>query len=251
MAQSIHTFLRGTAMADSPASAPAGKNPPTSGGSVVRMLVLFGILVLAVSAWYYDHSVAGPASDQKYDAILKMVDEKNAKAILDGGIVTSKDVSDVVGFGPTYVEQKADHTIEWYCWWGKIPGLSTWKRYITVIYVGEPRRFNSHYKNEPPPQESLPNYFAVAKPGAQNVAEPATAPEQAAPGGASAEQSNAGEGGKASTKPAAGASEGDTAPKAEDQPKAETKPASDKAADEKPADEKPAGAKPATEKPVE
>lgn len=238
-------------MADSPASAPAGKNPPTSGGSVVRVLVLFGILVLAVGAWYYDHSVAGPASDQKYDAILKMVDEKNAKGVKDGGIVTSKDVVDVVGFGPTYVEQKADHTIEWYCWWGKIPGLSTWKRYITVVYVGEPRRFNSHYKNEPPPQESLPSYFAVAKPGAENVTEGKTALEQGAPDGTSADQSKAGAGGKASAKPAAEASEGDTAPKAEDQPKTEAKPASDKPADEKPADVKPADAKPAAEKPAE
>ena len=70
----------------------------------------------------------------------------------------SKDVSDVIGFSPTFVEEGKYHTTEWYCWWGKIPVLSTWKRYITVVYVGEPRRFSSHYKNEKPPEEALPGF---------------------------------------------------------------------------------------------
>jgi|GEM_PF-4746310 hypothetical protein len=245
-------------MADSPASTPAGTNPPKSGGSVVRVLVLLGILVLVVGAWYYDHSVAGPGSDQKYEAILKMADEKNAKGVKDGGVVTSKDVADVVGFGPTYVEQKADHTIEWYCWWGKIPGLSTWKRYITVVYVGEPRRFNSHYKNEPPPQEALPGYVA---PPTGDVAGSETAPPENLPGArggpmrgpAAGTGDGAGksEPGKASDKPAEPASESGAAPKAEDQPKSEAKSTDDKPAGAKPVEEKPADTKPTTDKPTE
>src|SRR5262245_49221061 len=107
-------------MPDTSASAPAGTQPAKSGASAARLLVLLGVLLLAVGAWYYDFSVAGPGSEQKYEAIQKMVDEKNAKGVKDGGVVLSKDVSDVVGFSPTYVQNEKDYTVEWYCWWGKI-----------------------------------------------------------------------------------------------------------------------------------
>ncbi|MCI0359027.1 MAG: hypothetical protein L0211_11160 [Planctomycetaceae bacterium] len=235
-------------MSDSSASAHPGKQPPKSGGSVVRLLVLLGILLLAVGAWYYDYSFAGPGSEQKYEAIQKMVDEKNAKGVKDGGVVTSDDVKAVVGFAPTYVQEEKDHTIEWYCWWGKIPGLSTWKRYITVVYVGQPRHFNTHHKNERPPQESLPNYVAPS------TGEDATAAAEKLPGvkgpAAAGEgtDSKAGEGSQ--EKPAEPASESGTEPKAAEskaeepkaaepkaeEPKPETKPEGEKSADAKPAD---------------
>ncbi len=123
---------------------PASSSPPKSSASAVRLLVLIGLLALAIGAWYYDYAFAGPGSDSKYEEVLKMADTKNAQGVDAGGVVMSKDVSDVIGFAPTFVEQGEHHTTEWYCWWGKIPVLSTWKRYITVVYVGEPRRFSSH-----------------------------------------------------------------------------------------------------------
>jgi hypothetical protein len=202
------------------------------------LLVLIGILALAVVAWYYDYSYAGPGSDTKYDAIQKMVDDTNAKGVKEGGVVDSKLVQEVVGFAPTYVQQEKDYTVEWYCWWGKIPVLTTWKRYITVVYEGEPRHFINHHKNEPPPAESLPGYMPPAPPPGADAG--ATPPEMtgapampgmpAGGGGRGGKKGNGaepGEGSGESTK----TGEGDAAipksdtPPSEDAPKATDKPA--------------------------
>lgn len=132
---------------------PSGVRPPKSGSSV-RMLVLVGLLAIVVAAWYYDYSVAGPRSEEVYNNIQAMVDESNAKGVRDGGLVRAEDVQRVVGFAPTWVEKKPDHMVEWYCWWGKVPVLSTWKRYITVVYEGDPPHIRSHFKNELPSEEA-------------------------------------------------------------------------------------------------
>ena len=141
-------------------SAPPAAAPST--GSAVRLLVLLGLLAIVVGAWAYDYFVAAPGSENTYKKIQDMVDAKNAQGVRAGGVVRAKDVQDTVGFAPTWVEKKPDHTIEWYCWWGKIPVLSTWKRYITVVYVGD--TFNTHHQNEPPPAEALPGYLESQTP---------------------------------------------------------------------------------------
>ena len=213
-------------------ASPPTASAPKSGGSAVRLLVLIGILALAVGMWFYDYSYAGPGSESKYKEIDDMVIAKNAKGVKDGGLVTRQDVAAVVGFQPTYVEQKPDCTIEWYCWWGKIPVLSTWKRYITVLYVGEPRRFSSHYLNQAPPEEDLPGsrHAATADAGGTPAAEPGTG-------------EGAGAGSSDPTKvqviPIGG---GKTA---EDKPASEEKHAAEKPAAEQP------GSKPAEDKPAE
>ena len=237
---------------------PATATRPNSGspasGSPVRLIVLIGVLLLAVGGLAYDFFVAGPQSEKAYEEILKMYDAKNEKSISDGGIVKSDDVKQIVGFAPTYTQREKDYTVEWYCWWGKIPVLTTWKRYITVVY-GPSGTFVSHHKNEPPAAESL-GVYAVSTGEAPTSDMPA--PENfdsAADGGAE---------GKSGRSKGVGAKEGDVSEEkpaeekpataedkpAEDKP-AEEKPAEEKPADEKPADEKPADEKPADEKPAE
>jgi hypothetical protein len=163
------------------APGPTGTKPPSS-ASPIRLLVLVGLLSIVIGAWAYDYWVAGPGSEATYQKIQVMVDEMNAKGVRDGGVVRSEDVQKTVGFAPTWVEKKPDYVVEWYCWWGKIPVLSTWKRYITVVYVGEPPHFNTHHQNEPPPAEALPGYL-------DSLPMPKVTPEQAshiggmAPGG--------------------------------------------------------------------
>jgi hypothetical protein len=83
--------------------------------------------------------------------------------------VRSADVQKALGMAPTFVDEQDDYTVEYYCWFGKIPVLNTWKRYLTVVYVSDSRRYDAHYKNEKPPADSLPGYFAPAAEGAGDV----------------------------------------------------------------------------------
>ena len=215
-----------------PATATRPNSGPTS-GSPVRLIVLIGVLLLAVGGLAYDFFVAGPQSEKAYDDILKMYDAKNEKAINDGGIVKSDDVKQIVGFAPTYTQREKDYTVEWYCWWGKIPVLTTWKRYITVVY-GPSGTFVSHHKNEPPAAESL-GVYTVSKEGegASTDMPAAESFDSAADGGAE---------GKPGRGKGTDSKEGDVS---------EEKPAEDKPAEDKPAEEKPAEDKPAEDKPAE
>jgi hypothetical protein len=199
--------------------------------------VLIGLLLVAVGGLAYDFFVAGPQSEKAYEEILKMYDAKNEKSISDGGIVKSDDVKQIVGFAPTYTQREKDHTVEWYCWWGKIPVLTTWKRYITVVY-GPSGTFVSHHKNEPPAAESLGVYVVSSEGDAPTADMPAPENFDSAPGGP-------GPGGK--SKRGKGMTPKDGAV-SEEKP-AEDKPAEDKPAEEKPAEEKPSEEKPAEENP--
>jgi hypothetical protein len=243
-------------MADtsSPQTAPASSPPKNSGGAT-RLLILLGILVLAVGAYAYDHFVGAPNSEKAYDDIQNMVNQKNEQGIKDGGLVRTEDVQKVVGFGPTFVEQKPDYRVEWYCWWGQIPVLNTWKRYITVVYVGpEPRRYNTHYKNQRPPAEDLPGYEppAQAAPagGAEGAPMAEPAPDADAKGEKSGEEKGekgdapppAADAPKAADAPTEGDKPADAAPKAGDAPKEADKPAESPKPAEAPKDAKPAEA---------
>jgi hypothetical protein len=231
-------------------SAPAPTTTPKSGGSAVRLLLLIGILAIVTGAWFYDFTVAGPGSEAKYDEIKKMADEKNAMGVKEGGVVMSKDVAGVAGFPPTFVEEGKDYTIEWYCWWGKIPVLSTWKRYITVVYVGEPRRYSAHYKNEAPPQEALPGAVQVEPSTTPDAGGQVVAPPAGGPSGAPAPPLDEPAPAQDATKPAEGDKRADAKP-AEEKP-AEEKPAEDKPAPaDSPTEAKPAESKPNEDKPGE
>jgi hypothetical protein len=119
-----------------------------------------GLLAAVVGAYAYDHFVAGPGSAQAHASVQQLIDEHLARPGGPDQSLHSADVRRSIGFAPTYTEVKRDYTIEWYCWWGWVPGLNTWKRYVTVVYVGhEPRRLRAHFLNEAPPEESLPKYY--------------------------------------------------------------------------------------------
>jgi hypothetical protein len=218
-------------------SNPAPASGPKS-GSPVRLIVLIGVLLLAVGGLAYDFYVAGPNSERAYEEIEKMSQAKNEMSISAGGIVKSDDVIKVVGFSPTYTQKEKDYTIEWYCWWGKIPVLTTWKRYITVVY-GPSGTFVSHHKNEPPAAESLGTYEATDLSGMEvppgNT--PAAQSTDSAAGG-EGQEGKKGKGGKGKRPDAdASAAEDATteAPK-DDAAAADAKPTEDKPAEDKPAE---------------
>ena len=236
----------------SPAAKSGAAPPPAKSGSAVRLLILLALLALVIGMWYYDYAYAGPGSDKGHSDVQAMVEERNAKSATESDLVRSKDVQEVLKFGPTFTKSEKDHTVEYYCWWGPIPGLNTWKRYVTVLYVGnEPRRFQSVYLNQPPPAEDLPGYVPPMDPNAVAV-EPAmegTEPGGEAPAEPSAEEGGAkkkgkGRGGKApegdapaGVEPSADAPTSDK-PAESDKPAAEEtdKPAADDDATKKPAE---------------
>jgi len=135
--------------------------PPAKSGSAIRLLILLGLLAVAISMWWYDYSVAGPGSETAYLDIEALVKQRNEQGVSSGkkaDLVRSEDIQALLKMKPTKTEVNPDHTIEYYCWWGSLPWLNTYKRYITVVYVGDERRFSTHHKNERPPLESLPGY---------------------------------------------------------------------------------------------
>jgi hypothetical protein len=139
-------------------SPPAGQKRQTA--ATVRFLMLLGILAAVSGGYAYDYFVAAPDSERAYLKLQALVDLRNAQPAKSGQPLRAADVQQVIGFAPTFTQVETDHTIQWYCWWGRIPGLNTWKRYVTVVYVGhEPRRYGSHYLNEAPPEESLPKNY--------------------------------------------------------------------------------------------
>lgn len=132
--------------------------PPKKGGAV-RLLILLVLLAIAVGALGYDYLVAKPAVDKAYKDIQALVDQRNQAGVGKADLVRSKDIQELLGGKPTIVEDhpKEGYTLEWYCWWGPVPFLNTYRQYIVVVYVGdEPRRFSTHHQNEKPTSENLP-----------------------------------------------------------------------------------------------
>jgi hypothetical protein len=151
-------------------SPPAAPAPAAKSGSLIRLGILVLLLLVAIGMWYYDYSFAGPRSTQAHDEIQTFVDKKNEEGVSNNKgerVVRREDIKNLLGFAPTYTKKEKDYDVEYYCWWGPIPGLNTWKRYITVVYVGpEPRRYQTHHLNEPPPDEMLPGYIPPIPEGA-------------------------------------------------------------------------------------
>ena len=129
--------------------------PPSS----LRLYVLLGLLAVVVGAYGYDYFVAKPGCEAADKKIQEFVDARNKLGVKDGALVTSDDIQKELGMQPTYVDRHDDkqYTVEYYCWWGKMPMLSKRRHFISVVYVGpkEPRRVSSHHREEPPP-EALP-----------------------------------------------------------------------------------------------
>ena len=216
-----------------PATAPAKK------GSPIRLLILLVLLALAVGALGYDYLVARPAVDKAYKDIQALVDQRNQSGVGKADLVRSKDIQELLGGKPTIVKDypKEGYTLEWYCWWGPVPFLNTYRQYIVVVYVGdEPRRFSTHHQNEMPTDENLPLAVLPAEERKSGALEGTAMQMSGDVGG--------GPGGdKKSSDTESDASENKTDKSAE--PNTDAKPATDAAGEAPAAAEKPADAKPA------
>lgn len=194
-------------MSQGTAASPAAAPPAAKTGSVIRLAILIALLLGAIGMWYYDYSYAGPRSNKAHEDIEKYVATRNEEGVskTKGGVIRREEIKDLVGFAPTYTTKHKDHDVEYYCWWGPIPGLNTYKRFITVVYVGpEPRRYQTHHLNESPPEELLPGYVPPSSPNSVEDAPVAGTPSGEA-------DSDSGEkGGKKGRGRGAEAGEGDT-----------------------------------------
>src|SRR5205823_4284754 len=87
------------------------------------------------------------------------------------------EIHKVLGRQPTWVDEHPDehYEIEYYCKWGLVPMLNMRRHYIAVVYVGDdPRRYNSHHKNERPPLEALPIQHNAPEESGESVSTPET-----------------------------------------------------------------------------
>ena len=189
--------------------------PPPKKGSALRLSILLVVLAILIVALAYDYAVAKPAMMDANKRLQALVDERHKQGVETGQPVVTAEVQKVIGFAPTRTEKKDDKTtVEWYCWWGPMPYLSTSRRYLWVKYEGSDPQYVSTFDYETDPDD----------PGSQHPKDGLEAPLPR-PGNKGGLQghSNGLPGG----------------------PKTIVKPAEEKPATEKPAEEKPAGESPA------
>jgi hypothetical protein len=130
-------------------SAPAKKSSAT----LIRQLVLIGLLILVGAAAVYDRKVARPACDEAYDKLQRLADERIASR---DAPPTNEDVKKAFGKEPSQTENPSDDIyLEKYTW---LAGLPFRSYYIWVVYTprteGAPL-FQVHFKNEEVPKEFL------------------------------------------------------------------------------------------------
>jgi hypothetical protein len=227
-------------------------------GNPLRLGILLLVLTACIAALVYDYQVAKPGSEAAEAKIKQLVESRNVMAASAAGPVLSADVQKELGRAPTWVEEQPTYTVEWYCWWGKVPLLSTRRHYLTVLYVGEKRRFSSQQLNGPPAEDDLPTHFVIQPGAVQPLDTPIGMPPAGDGGAPKGKRKGKGKGGPEEPMPPS--SEQESAQEPTGQPAAETpeKPAqegdtpveasNDKpAADQSPQQDKPAAEKPATE----
>ena len=216
-------------------NAPAPAKEPAS-TSPLRVGILLGVLVLVIGLLGYDFMIAKPATEAANKAVEDLSTSRNAKGFakdgkIDPELVKPADVQELLKKKPSSTKQEKDYLVEYY-WWGGMPH----RNYISVLYYGsgENLRYNTHYLNQAPHKDDLPNAVLPESPPA-NV-KGGTPP-------------TTGEGGTGTPKND-GENEGRTPapPGSTDKPSTD-KPAEDKPAADKPAEEKPAEDKPTTDKP--
>jgi hypothetical protein len=159
-----------------PAAKPAPAKPAPQ-TSLVRLLVLLGILGLVCGAYAYDYLVARPDCKKTFDKIDAFVDARNKMGVKESALVTPEEIHKELGMQPTFVEKhpKEQYEVEYYCWWGKVPLLNLRRHFISIVYVGdEPRRFSSHHQ-ELPPAEALPMSNEPIKDEGATLARPESA----------------------------------------------------------------------------
>jgi len=181
-------------------SAPAGQtassqSPPPAAPGSGRLILLLVLLAVAIGALAYDYMSAGPGIEADDKKLEKYVDDLNRKGVADSKRITPDEIHKILGRQPTWVDKHPDefYEVEYYCNWGMVPVLNMRRHFIAVVYVGdEPRRYNSHHKNERPPLEALPIQHAAPAEGEDSVPAPTSSTDEgkageATPDGAPAE----------------------------------------------------------------
>jgi hypothetical protein len=179
-------------MSSNPTAQSSISTKPTSPSATPgsgRLILLLVLLAVAIGALAYDYFSAGPgieADDKKLEAF---VDELNRKGAADSKRITPEEIHKILGRQPTWVDENPDehYEVEYYCNWGVVPMLNMRRHYIAVVYVGdEPRRYNSHHKNERPPLEALPIQHKASDEGDETVPAPTTNTDEGKSGDAAA-----------------------------------------------------------------
>jgi len=194
-----------TSPAPSPDRPIVTTSPPNQ-GSPARLLLLLLLLAVAVGALGYDYYVARPACEEADKKIQAFVEKRNRMGVQEAALVTAADIQKELGRAPTVTKENdaGGYTVEYYCWWGNVPLLNLRRHFIAVVYVGtKPRRYSSHYREEPP-AEAYP--IADATPGVPEKTKEAPGEDKAADkkkeDKSSDESQKEGEKGKEAEKPA-------------------------------------------------
>jgi hypothetical protein len=138
--------------------------PVAKRGSLLRLGILLILLAAVVGALGYDYLIAKPAMVAAADRLQVVVDERLKQSVDGGERAKSADVQKAIGFPPTITERRGDNVIEWYCWWGKTPWLSTRRSYLWVKYEGPEPQHVSTFDYETSPDDSLANPAAPSEP---------------------------------------------------------------------------------------
>jgi hypothetical protein len=154
------TQHKSSEIATAPVMKPAAAHAsPSKGASPLRLGILLLVLAACLAALGYDYWLALPRSKAADANLENFVKKRNLMSARKAGPITSADIQKEIGYAPTWVVKKPDYTVEWYCWWGKMPYLTSNRHYITCLYVGENRNFRCHQLNGEPAPEDLPGYF--------------------------------------------------------------------------------------------
>ncbi len=226
-------------------------SPRASNATMIRQLVLIGVLVAVGGAAAYDRMSARPGAEDAYKKIQDSADERIGSSAPP---LNSEDVQKIIGKAPSYSKAGPNKYVEKYTWMAGLPWRSY---YIWVVYspleqksieANKKPLFEMHFLNEALPADADPDLVAertFAPPPSEPIG--AGAPGAGGPAAGGADDASKGR----SRRPAGETPEEGTPDKpAEDKP-AEEKPAEDKPAEDKPAEEKPAEEKPAEDKPAE
>ena len=143
-----------TAPATSPPTTHPVKEPAKT--SPLRLGILLGLLVVAGLMTVHHYALAQPSTQKAYDDIDNKFKAQNALGVkteggkIDAGLLTPKDISELLGKQPWSRVEGPDTLVEYY-WWFGLPD----RNYVSVKYVGKKGawRFDTHYLNQKPPKD--------------------------------------------------------------------------------------------------
>lgn len=134
--------------------------------TVIRQLILLGLLVVVAAAAIYDRRMARPGCELAHEKIGKLAEERLGSASKP---LTPAEVASAAGKPPAYSMAGPNSLVEKYVWLSGLPWRSY---YIWVVYSpGETSMYKTHYLNEELPAEDKPD-FIVATPEVKELPGP-------------------------------------------------------------------------------